>query len=224
MRRIFLIRSGLASLAALAACLAPVASWGSPAADKGKGGPVLLVVGDSLSAEYGLSRGTGWVQLLADRLRDSGSDYRVVNASISGETTSGGRSRLPALLKEHRPRIIVLQLGANDGLRGLPLGVMRDNLAAMIREAQAAGVQVLLVGIRVPPNYGRDYSERFAATYAALAREFKVRLVPFLLEGFAESLELFQADRIHPTAEAQPRILDNVWPVLRPMLGARAKR
>jgi acyl-CoA thioesterase I len=211
-------------MAALVAWLAPVASWGSPAADKGKGGPVLLVVGDSLSAEYGLSRGTGWVQLLADRLRDSGSDYRVVNASISGETTSGGRTRLPALLKEHRPRVIVLELGANDGLRGLPLSVMRDNLAAMIREAQAAGVQVLLVGIRVPPNYGRDYSERVAGTYAELASEFKVRLVPFLLEGFAESLELFQADRIHPTAEAQPRILDNVWPVLRPMLTVRSKR
>jgi len=211
-------------MAALVACLVPVASWSAPAADKGKGGPVLLVVGDSLSAEYGLSRGTGWVQLLADRLRDSGSDYRVVNASISGETTSGGRSRLPALLKEHRPGIIVLELGANDGLRGLPLSVLRDNLAAMIREAQAAGVKVLLVGIRVPPNYGRDYSERFAGTYAALARESKVRFVPFLLEGFADSLELFQADRIHPTAEAQPRILDNVWPVLRPMLTVRSKR
>jgi acyl-CoA thioesterase I len=223
-RRNFLIRSGLASLAALAACLAPAASWGSPAADKGAGGPVLLVVGDSLSAEYGLSRGTGWVQLLADRLRDSGSDYRVVNASISGETTSGGRSRLPALLKEHRPRVVILELGANDGLRGLPLNVMRDNLAAMIRAAQAAGAQVLLVGIRVPPNYGREYADRFADTYAALAREFKVRLVPFLLDGFAESLELFQADRIHPNAAAQPRILDNVWPVLRPMLGARTKR
>ena len=184
----------------------------------------MLVVGDSLSAEYGLPRGTGWVQLLADRLRDSGSDYRVVNASISGETTSGGRSRLPALLKEHQPRVVILELGANDGLRGLPLNVMRDNLAAMIRAAQAAGAQVLLVGIRVPPNYGREYADRFANAYAALAREFKVRLVPFLLEGFAESLELFQADRIHPTAAAQPRILDNVWPVLRPMLGARTKR
>lgn len=224
MRRNFLIRSGFALLAALIACLAPVAAWGSPAAVKKKGGPVLLVVGDSLSAEYGLSRGTGWVQLLADRLRASGSDYRVVNASISGETTSGGRTRLPALLKQHRPRVVVLELGANDGLRGLPLSVMRDNLAAMIREARAAGVQVLLVGIRVPPNYGREYAERFAGTYAELAREFKVRLVPFLLDGFAESLELFQADRIHPTAEAQPRILDNVWPVLSPMLGVRPKR
>ncbi len=182
------------------------------------------MLGDSLSAEYGLSRGTGWVQLLADRLRNSGSDYRVVNASISGETTSGGRTRLPALLKEHRPRVIVLELGANDGLRGLPLNVMRDNLQTMIRQGQAAGAKVLLVGLRVPPNYGRDYAERFAATFAALARELKVPLVPFLLEGFAESFELFQADRIHPTAEAQPRILDNVWPVLHPLLGERPKR
>jgi len=211
-------------VAALVACLAPVASWGSPAADKGKSGPVLLVLGDSLSAEYGLSRGTGWVQLLADRLRNSGSDYRVVNASISGETTSGGRTRLPALLKEHRPRVIVLELGANDGLRGLPLNVMRDNLQAMIRQGQAAGARVLLVGLRVPPNYGREYAERFAGTFAALARELKVPLVPFLLEGFAESFELFQADRIHPTAEAQPRILDNVWPILVPLLGERPKR
>ena len=182
------------------------------------------MVGDSLSAEYGLSRGTGWVQLLADRLRNGGSDYRVVNASISGETTSGGRTRLPALLKQHRPRVIVLELGANDGLRGLPLNVLRDNLAAMIRQGQAAGAKVLLVGIRVPPNYGREYAERFAGTYATLAREHKVPLVPFLLEGFGESLELFQADRIHPTSEAQPRILENVWPVLRPLLGERSKR
>ncbi|HET9022989.1 MAG TPA: arylesterase [Burkholderiaceae bacterium] len=204
--------------------MAPVASWGSTATDKGDAGPVLLVVGDSLSAEYGLSRGTGWVQLLADRLRHSGSDYRVVNASISGETTSGGRSRLPALLQQHRPRVVVLELGANDGLRGLPLNVMRDNLAAMIRQGQAAGAKVLLVGIRVPPNYGREYTERFVGTYAALAREHKVPLVPFLLEGFGDSLELFQADRIHPTAEAQPRMLGNVWPVLRPLLGERSKR
>jgi acyl-CoA thioesterase-1 len=211
-------------VAALLACLAPVASWGSPAADKGRSGPVLLVLGDSLSAEYGLSRGTGWVQLLADRLRNTGSDYRVVNASISGETTSGGATRLPALLKEHRPRVIVLELGANDGLRGLPLNVMRDNLRTMIRQGQAAGAKVLLVGLRVPPNYGRDYAERFAGTFASLARELKVPLVPFLLDGFAESLELFQADRIHPTAEAQPRMLENVWPVLRPLLAERPKR
>ena len=224
MRRNFLIRSALASLAALLACLAPGVSWSATAADNGGSGPVVLVVGDSLSAEYGLARGAGWVQLLADRLRASGSDYRVVNASISGETTSGGLSRLPALLKAQQPKVVVLELGANDGLRGLPVKLMKDNLAAMIRQSRAAGAQVLLIGIRVPPNYGREYSERFSSTYAALAREFKVAFVPFLLEGFADSLELFQPDRIHPTAEAQPRILDTVWPSLRPLLATAPKK
>ena len=224
-RRNFLIRSGLASLAALAACLAPVAAWGSPAADKEKGGPVLLVVGDSLSAEYGLSRGTGWVQLLADRLHDSGSDYRVVNASISGETTSGGRTRLPALLKEHRPRVIVLELGANDGLRGLPLNVMRDNLAAMIRQGQAAGAQGAAGrhagSAELRPRVCRALRRPPLPRWRASSR---CRSFPSCSRASRESLELFQADRIHPTAEAQPRILDNVWPVLRPLLGARTKR
>ena len=185
---------------------------------------MLLVLGDSLSAEYGLARGTGWVQLLADRLRARGSDYRVVNASISGETTSGGRSRLPALLKQHQPKIVVLELGANDGLRGLPLNVMKGNLAAMIKQSQAAGAKVLLVGVQVPPNYGRDYAERFAASYAALAREHKAELVPFLLEGFAEQLDLFQPDRIHPSVQAQPRMLDNVWPALQPLVDGKPER
>jgi acyl-CoA thioesterase-1 len=222
-RRHLLIRSGLATLAVLLASVAPVASWGLPAA-QAEGGPVLLVVGDSLSAEYGLPRGTGWVQLLSDRLRDSGSHYRVANASISGETTSGGRTRLPALLKEHQPKLVVLELGANDGLRGLPLAVMKENLATMIRQSQAAGAKVVLVGIRVPPNYGRDYSERFAGTFATLAREHEVPLVPFLLDGFGDSLEWFQVDRIHPTAAAQARILDNVWPVLQPLVVERKTR
>lgn len=222
MRRNFLIRSGLALLAALSACLLPAASWGAPAAEER--GPVLLVIGDSLSAEYGLPRGTGWVQLLADRLRNGGSHYRVVNSSISGETTSGGRSRVPALLEQHRPAVVVLELGANDGLRGLPLNVMKDNLATMIRQSKAAGAKVVLVGVRVPPNYGRDYSERFFGTFGALAREHKVALAPFLLDGFAESLDLFQPDRIHPAVAAQPRMLDNVWPALQPLLGAAAKR
>lgn len=211
-------------LGALVACVAPSMASGDPAAAKAAGGPVLLVVGDSLSAEYGLPRGTGWVQLLADRLGKRGSDYRVVNASISGETTSGGVTRLPALLQQHRPKVVVIELGANDGLRGLPLTVLRDNLAAMIRQAKAAGAKVLLVGIRVPPNYGRDYSERFFATFGALAREHRVALAPFLLEGFADSLELFQPDRIHPSVEAQPRMLENVWPALLPLLGEKGKR
>ncbi len=223
MRRDFLIRFGFA---ALLSCTAPATLRASPAPVEKKkmSGPVLLVVGDSLSAEYGLSRGSGWVQLLADRLRDSGSDYTVVNASISGETTSGGKTRLPSLLKQHQPRIVVLELGANDGLRGLPVNVMKDNLAAMIRMCQAAGAKVLLIGIRIPPNYGREYTERFFGTFGALAREYKLALVPLLLEGFTESLEWFQADRIHPTARAQSRMLDNVWPHLRPLLGERVRQ
>lgn len=180
--------------------------------------PVILVLGDSLSAEYGLPRGTGWVQLLADRLRGDGADYTVVNASISGETTSGGRTRLPALLKQHRPAVVVLELGANDGLRGLPLTTMRDNLAAMIQASRSAGAAVLVVGIRMPPNYGREYAERFHQVFADLAREYRTALAPFLFDGFAENQELFQADRIHPSEKAQQRMLDNVWPQLQPLL------
>ncbi|MFN9210507.1 MAG: arylesterase [Betaproteobacteria bacterium] len=182
--------------------------------------PKVLVLGDSLSAEYGLPRDTGWVKLLADRTRQQGYPHEVVNASISGETTSGGRTRLPALLKEHRPAVVVIELGANDGLRGLPLATMRANLAAMIDASRAAGAKVLLVGIRVPPNYGREYSDRFFATFAELAREKKVALTPFLLDGFAEKAEFFQPDRIHPAQSAQPQMLDNVWTHLRPLLGA----
>jgi acyl-CoA thioesterase-1 len=181
----------------------------------------ILVVGDSLSAEYGLPRDTGWVRLLADRIAREGAQYSVVNASISGETTSGGRTRLPQLLQQHRPAIVVLQLGANDGLRGLPLAAMRDNLAAMVAASRAAGARVLLIGMRIPPNYGRDYSQRFAAVYAQLARDEKLPLVPFLLDGFAEDLAYFQADRIHPSERAQPRMLETVWPQLEPLLRAR---
>lgn len=185
---------------------------------------MLLVLGDSLSAEYGLPRGAGWVQLLSDRLQQDGSDYTVANASISGETTSGGRTRLPTLLKQHQPRIVILQLGANDGLRGLPIPVMQENLSAMIKASQASGARVVLVGVRVPPNYGREYSERFFATFPALAKQYKTALAPFLLDGFADSLELFQPDRIHPTAEAQSKMLDNVWPALRPLLGRQVRK
>jgi acyl-CoA thioesterase-1 len=179
---------------------------------------VILVVGDSLSAEYGLPRDTGWVRLLSDRLAKEAAQYSVVNASISGETTSGGRTRLPQLLQQHRPAVVVLQLGANDGLRGLPLKSMNENLAAMIRASRSAGARVLLIGVRVPPNYGREYSERFAGTYAQLARDEKVPLVPFLLDGFAENLDYFQDDRIHPNERAQPRMLDTVWSQLAPLL------
>ncbi len=185
---------------------------------------MILVLGDSLSAEYGLPRGTGWVQLLDARLRSSRLNYTVANASISGETTSGGRTRLPALLKQYQPSVVILELGANDGLRGLPLNAMRDNLVAMVKASQASGARVLLVGVHVPPNYGRDYSEKFFGSFSAVAQETRAALAPFLLDGFAESLQYFQADRIHPNEAAQSRMLDNVWPHLKPLLGAGAAK
>jgi acyl-CoA thioesterase-1 len=184
---------------------------------------VVLILGDSLSAEYGLPRDAGWVRLLSDRLAKEAAQYSVVNASISGETTSGGRTRLPQLLLQQQPSIVVVQLGANDALRGLPVASMRENLLAMVRASRAAGARVLLVGMRIPPNYGREYAERFAAVYAQIAAEEKVALVPFLLEGFAEDLTYFQADRIHPAVRAQPRMLDTVWPQLAPLLRARPR-
>jgi acyl-CoA thioesterase-1 len=183
----------------------------------------ILVFGDSLSAEYGLPRDKGWVKLLADRLAKEAPQYSVVNASISGETTSGGRTRLPKLLLQHRPSVVVLQLGANDGLRGLSLASMRENLAAMIEASRGAGARVLLVGMRIPPNYGSDYASRFAGIYAQLAREDKATLVPFLLDGFADDLDFFQADRIHPNERAQPRMLDTVWPQLAPLLRVKQR-
>jgi len=183
--------------------------------------PVLLVLGDSLSAEYGLQRGQGWVQLLSNRLQQSGSKYTVVNASISGDTTSGGRSRLPALLKQHRPSIVVIELGGNDGLRGLPVARMQENLTAMVRASQAAGARVVLAGIQIPPNYGREYTERFHAVFSNVSKQHNTALVPFLLEGFADSSDFFLADRIHPSAQAQARILETVWPVLEPLVLAR---
>ncbi|XPG48711.1 arylesterase [Variovorax sp. KK3] len=184
----------------------------------------MLVVGDSLSAEYGLKRGEGWVPLLEKRLAEQKIAATVVNASISGDTTSGGRARLAALLTQHRPTHVVLELGGNDALRGLPLAGTEDNLTQMTKAAQAAGAQVLIVGIQVPPNYGSDYTRRFEAIFTKVAGSTKAALVPFLLKGIADGPEattLFQADRIHPTAAAQPRMLENVYPTLRKMLGAR---
>lgn len=181
----------------------------------------LLVVGDSLSAEYGLPRGKGWVTLLEQRLQRSKPGWRVVNASISGDTTSGGRSRLPALLQQHKPAAVLIELGGNDALRGLPLASTQDNLQAMTRAAKAAGAKVLLVGMLVPPNYGRQYVEAFGQTFATVALAEKTALVPFFLAGLADapdSERWFQSDRIHPTVEAQPRMLDNVWPTLEPLL------
>ena len=185
-------------------------------------GRTLLVVGDSLSAEYGLARGTGWVALLDARLARDKLPVTVVNASISGDTTAGGRSRLPALLKQQQPQTVVIELGGNDALRGLPLASTRDNLQAMAAAAKAAGARVVIVGMAVPPNYGRQYGEDFIALFGTVAKAQGAALVPFLLAGVADAPnadDLFQPDRIHPKAEAHPRMLDNVWPVLRPLLG-----
>lgn len=178
----------------------------------------VLVLGDSLSAEYGIARDSGWVALLKNRLEAKDIDADIVNASISGETTSGGRARLPALLEQHAPGIVIIELGGNDGLRGLPIASAEANLRAMIEMAKKAKAQVLLVGMQIPPNYGRNYTEKFSSMYAKMARDMKVPLVPFLLEGVADRPKLFQADRIHPVAQAHPVILDNVWPRLKPLL------
>ena len=183
---------------------------------------VILVVGDSLSAEYGLKRGTGWVALMAERITQQKIKARVVNASISGDTTSGGLTRLPALLKLHQPSLVVIELGGNDALRGLPLGMTEANLRAMAQAARASGAKVLLAGMQVPPNYGRKYTEDFSALFSRVAQAEGTALLPFLLKDVADGPnadKLFQADRIHPTAQAHPVILDNVWAVLRPMLG-----
>jgi acyl-CoA thioesterase-1 len=183
--------------------------------------PTILVLGDSLSAEYGLPRGAGWVALLQKKLADEKIAAAVVNASISGETTAGGRARLPALLKAHRPAVVVIELGANDALRGLSLDMTQANLRAMTQAAQQAGAKALLVGMEVPPNYGPDYGRRFHALFAEVARAESAALVPFLLQGVADRadpLEWFQSDRIHPTAEAHPTILGNVWMELRKLL------
>jgi acyl-CoA thioesterase I len=176
------------------------------------------VLGDSLSAAYGIAAKRGWVALLAERLERERPDYSVVNASISGETTAGGLARLPRALAQHKPAVVILELGANDGLRGLPVEQMRKNLAAMIELSKKAGARVLLVGMRIPPNYGPEYTRDFEAAFGALARRHKTALAPFLLEGMGDDLRLFQPDRIHPTEQAQPILLENVWKALRPML------
>jgi acyl-CoA thioesterase I len=181
----------------------------------------VLVLGDSLSAEYGLARGTGWVALLEQRIQTEKISANVVNASVSGETTSGGRSRLPALLDQHKPDIVIIELGGNDGLRGLPVQTAQANLQAMITAAKKANARVLLAGMQIPPNYGREYTQKFSGMYQALAQSEKVSLLPFLLEGVATRPALFQPDRIHPTVDAQPVILDNVWPELKKMLAAK---
>jgi acyl-CoA thioesterase-1 len=181
--------------------------------------PVILVLGDSLSAGYGLRPGEGWVSLLGRRLDAQGYEYRVVNASVSGETTVGGLERLPRALKLHRPAVVLIELGGNDGLRGLPVAELEANLASMVEQSREAGARVVLTGIRIPINYGPRYTDEFFAVYASLADRYGVALVPFFLEGVALRDDMFQDDGIHPAPEAQPVLLDNVWPVLEPLLG-----
>ena len=186
-----------------------------------KAEPTILVVGDSLSAEYGLKRGQGWVALLEQQLKTESLRAKVVNASISGDTTSGGISRLAPLLTQHKPSHVIIELGGNDALRGLPLSLTETNLSKMTQAAQKAGAKVLLVGMQVPPNYGGDYGARFAGTFGNVAKANKAAVVPFLLKGVADGAnptEMFQNDRIHPKAEAHPIMLANVWPELKKLL------
>ncbi|SAK63571.1 arylesterase [Caballeronia temeraria] len=184
--------------------------------------PAIVVLGDSLSAEYGLPRDTGWVNLLRDKLAKERFDYSVANSSISGDTTSGGRARLTAVLARIKPAVVIVELGANDALRGVPLATTETNLRSIVDASQAAHAKVLLIGMYVPPNYGPDYTQKFHAVYERIAKDKNVPLVPFLLAGIAEKPAMFQADQIHPTVQAQPLLLDNVWPTLKPLLGANA--
>ena len=194
----------------------------APAAAQAQGKRTLLVVGDSLSAEYGLKRGSGWVALMEQRLAKEKLPATVINASISGDTTSGGRSRLPALLKQHQPTHVIIELGGNDALRGLPISMTETNLTEMTRAAKAAGAKVMLVGRQLPPTYGRQYGADFEALFSKVAKTEGAALVPFLLKGVADvpdaTEKWFQPDRIHPRSEAHPLMLDNVWSVLRPWL------
>lgn len=180
----------------------------------------LLMLGDSLSANYGIDVAEGWVTLLQQRLAATHPDWRVVNASISGETTAGGAARIADELARHTPALVAIELGANDGLRGLPVEAARANLATMIEAAQRAGARVLLIGMRMPPNYGPEYTQAFAAMYAELARTYRVALLPLLIEPIARDRAAFQDDNLHPTAAAQPKLLDHVWPALAPLLSS----
>lgn len=197
------------------ACMTLLATFTTAAYSASK---TVLVLGDSVSAEYGLARDTGWVALLDRRLKAEKIEARIVNASISGETTSGGKSRLPGLLAKHHPSVVVIELGGNDGLRGLSLKASEENLRAMIAASQKSHAILLLLGIQIPPNYGRDYTEKFSTLYPKLAMEMKTALVPSILKNVTDKPQLFQADRIHPTTEAQSVMLDNVWPHIKPLL------
>ncbi len=216
MRRTLWVHCTALALAALAGV-----STAAPGPKQTPAHQTIVVVGDSLSAEYGLPRGKGWVALLDQQLKADKTDANVINASISGDTTAGGKSRLPALLKQHQPTIVIIELGGNDALRGLPLSMTRDNLKAMTQAAQAAKARVLIVGIQVPPNYGRQYANDFAAMFSSVAQAEGASVLPFLLKGVADvpgAEALFQADRIHPREQAHPTMLANVMTVLKPML------
>ena len=180
--------------------------------------PKILILGDSLSAEYGLARGTGWVALLEKKLQTQKLSWQIVNASISGETTAGGQARLAQLLKVHQPQIVIIELGANDALRGLQLPATEKNLRAMVQSSKKAGAQVLLLGMRIPPNYGQDYTQRFFQLFGQVAKSEEISHLPFFLEKVAQKIELFQADRIHPNEKAQSILLENVWGYLLPLL------
>jgi acyl-CoA thioesterase-1 len=178
----------------------------------------VLVVGDSISAAFGLDTRQGWVSLLEKRLAEQGFAYRVVNASISGDTSAGGAARLPRLLAEHQPNLVIIELGGNDGLRGLPPAQLQQNLAAMVDASRDSGAQVLLLGMLLPPNYGVRYTTAFAEVFSRLAEEQQIPLVPFFLEGVGGVPGMMQADGLHPTAQAQPVLLENLWPTLKPLL------
>jgi acyl-CoA thioesterase I len=202
-----------------------LSSFAHAANDTSKPAPLrtILVLGDSLSAEYGLRRGSGWVALLAAKLDGGNAGYAIVNASISGETTAGGRGRIEELLVKHQPAVLIVELGANDALRGLDLAVTEANLRSIVKAASHAKAKAVLVGMLVPPNYGKTYSQQFQAMFSRVAQTESAALVPFLLDGVADRIDNFQADRIHPNEAAQSRMLDNVWPALGPLLAARKR-
>ena len=184
----------------------------------GAAGPAIVVLGDSLSSGYGLDGAPSWVTLLEHRLAEQGFEYEVVNASIAGDTSAGGLSRLPRLLETYAPAIVVVELGGNDGLRGQPVASLRSNLVAMLEMIAANGAQAVLAGIQIPPNYGPQYTQQFTGLYASLAEEFEIPFIEFFMDGVALNAQLMQRDRTHPNADGQPILLDNVWPVLQALL------
>ncbi len=216
-------RAVIISFCALLINLAPVQQAWSQSTTTLNTKPTILVLGDSISAEYGLPRDTGWVKLLEARLSNERFDYSVMNASISGETTSGGRTRLPDLLKQYKPAIVIIELGGNDGLRGLSLAATEENFAHMIEAAQAIQARVLLIGMQLPPNYGKGYTQQFAGLYPKLAKRYQTALLPFFFEGFGDKLEAFQTDHIHPALATQGLLVANVWPKLKPLLKPQRK-